>query len=87
MTVVEVVLTLTAYMVLTAVAAFVIRRLNSLHAGRIAAHSYGRPLPGRRPESRVPSGPRGAGRGPGDGAAPPVSAPPDDGRDANREGR
>ncbi|MFJ3226109.1 hypothetical protein ACIPJS_22500 [Streptomyces sp. NPDC086783] len=82
MTVVEVVLTLAAYMVLIALAAFVIRRLNSLHADRIAAHSYGRPLPGRRRESRVRSGPRGATPGPGDGAAPP-----DGGQDADRERR
>ncbi|MDO0914863.1 hypothetical protein QQM39_29750 [Streptomyces sp. DT2A-34] len=41
-------LTAAAFVVLIAVAAYVIHRLNIQHAERIAVHRYSAPLPGRR---------------------------------------
>jgi len=41
-------LTTAAFIVLIAVAAYVIHRLNLEHADRIAVHRYSSPLPGRR---------------------------------------
>ncbi|KES06258.1 hypothetical protein BU52_16145 [Streptomyces toyocaensis] len=41
-------LTAAAFLVLVAVAAYVIHRLNLQHADRIAAYRYSAPLPGRR---------------------------------------
>lgn len=41
-------LTVIAFVVLIAAAAYVIHRLNIQHAGRIAVHRYSAPRPGRR---------------------------------------
>ncbi|MEE4588396.1 hypothetical protein ACIG63_05985 [Streptomyces antimycoticus] len=60
-------LTATAFLVLVAVAAYVIHRLGLQHAARIAAYRYSTPRPGRRgrcapqpyaaPRVRIPAGP------------------------------
>ncbi|MFF6915344.1 hypothetical protein [Streptomyces sp. NPDC012466] len=52
-----------AFLVLVAVAAYVIHRLNLQHADRIAVYRYGSPLPGRRGRvtPQPPSGPDPSG--------------------------
>ncbi|MFF1273961.1 hypothetical protein ACFVZC_11225 [Streptomyces marokkonensis] len=71
-------LTAAAFLVLVAVAAYVIHRLNLQHADRIAAYRYSAPLPGRRGRGtpQPPAGPdrmespsSGERRDHGDGAA------------------
>jgi hypothetical protein len=67
-------LTAVAFVVLIAVAAYVIHRLNLQHADRIAAHRYSAPRPGRRGHG-TPQPPR-ALRTTGDHAGtPPVTRP------------
>ncbi|MFI8069717.1 hypothetical protein ACIF85_13155 [Streptomyces sp. NPDC086033] len=55
-------LTVAAFIVLIAAAAYVIHRLNIEHAGRIAVHRYSTPLPRRsgRVTPQPPVGPRSA---------------------------
>ncbi|MFF9626180.1 STAS domain-containing protein [Streptomyces griseosporeus] len=67
------VLTATAFLVLVAVAAYVIHRLDLQHSDRIAAYRYSAPRPGRLGH-RAPAYPRaadraGSGRAPWTGAA------------------
>ncbi|MDQ0762709.1 hypothetical protein [Streptomyces canus] len=47
-------LTVTAFIVLIAAAAYVIHRLNIEHAERIAVHRYSTPLPGHRARATPP---------------------------------
>ncbi|MFF5521645.1 hypothetical protein [Streptomyces coeruleorubidus] len=47
MTAMDIALTIAAFLVLIAGGAYMIHRLNSAHAERIASHSYSRFLPGR----------------------------------------
>ncbi|MER7569154.1 hypothetical protein ACGFWE_25675 [Streptomyces sp. NPDC048523] len=54
-------LTVTAFIVLIAAAAYVIHRLNIEHADRIAAHRYSTPLP-RRSGRATPQPPVGPDR-------------------------
>jgi hypothetical protein len=63
-------LTATAFVVLIAVAAYVIHRLNLQHADRIAAYRYSTPRPGRRGHGRA--APRTTGDHPG---APQATRP------------
>ncbi len=65
-------LTATVFLVLVAVAAYVIHRLNLQHADRIAAYRYSAPRPGRRGRSRAAAAPRTTGDQPG---APPATRP------------
>lgn len=79
-------LTAVAFVVLIAVAAYVIHRLNLQHADRIAVHRYETPLPGRRghgtphpaepgrPESPA-TGARTDHRDEGGGRFPPPAPP------------
>ncbi|MFE9022234.1 hypothetical protein ACFYNL_27230 [Streptomyces sp. NPDC007808] len=65
-------LTAAAFVVLIAVAAYVIHRLNLQHADRIAAYRYSTPRPGRRGHGAPDHTPRTAGDDPG---APPATRP------------
>ncbi len=67
-------LTATVFLVLVAVAAYVIHRLNLQHADRIAAYRYSAPRPGRRAPLRAAAAaaPRTTGDQPG---APPATRP------------
>ncbi|MBT2420781.1 hypothetical protein J7F01_06605 [Streptomyces sp. ISL-22] len=60
-------LTIAAFLVLIAIGAYVIHRLNSAHAERIASRSYSRFLPGR---------PAAADRAAGNTAPPPPPPAP-----------
>jgi hypothetical protein len=69
-------LTAVAFLVLVAVAAYVIHRLGLQHADRIAAYRYSTPRPGRRgapqPDPASWVGIRASGRPPGRPAPPPA---------------
>ncbi|MFI1536760.1 hypothetical protein [Streptomyces anandii] len=63
-------LTATAFLVLVAVAAYVIHRLGLQHADRIAAYRYSTPRPGRRGRCAPPSARSAATRARGVHAGP-----------------
>ncbi|MGW1953990.1 hypothetical protein ACWCPI_14720 [Streptomyces sp. NPDC001920] len=68
----DVFLTVAAFVVLIAVAAYVIHRLNLQHADRIAAYRYSAPRPGRRGHGAPHHTPRTTGDHPG---VPPATWP------------
>ncbi|MFZ3562724.1 hypothetical protein ACOKM5_43080 [Streptomyces sp. BH097] len=80
MTAVDAALTAAAFLVLVSIAAYVIHRLNSQHAERIALRTYSRPLRGRR----TPAERAHAAAPPAPPTVPPVAADRNDHRDGGR---